>query len=171
MLDGARSRCRVYGRRIWYVVSSWGMCHVFPPFPSEQEHLCLKLRQQQGSAHRNSPSQAQGQRQVKVPGKESRRSLGLPPGPEGLLLAHLLGLHWGWGRDNTGVKRSCEELPTDTDTGLLAQGRKKGSGLAPGCRPQPLPPAQPFFPAEEGKPSSASSVATQLPNICVGDGR
>lgn len=148
MLDGARSRCRVYGRRIWYVVSSWGMCHVFPPLPSEQEHLCLKLRQQQGSAHRNSPSQAQGQRQVKIPGKESRRSLGMPPGAEGLLLAHLLGLHWGWGRDNTGVKRSCEELPTDTDIGLLTQ---EGQRVGPWLQTTASPPCTALFPRRRGK--------------------
>lgn len=121
----------------------------FSSLSREQEHLCLKLRQQQGSAHRNSWSQAQGQCQVKIPGKEPRRSLGFPPISEVLLLAHLLGLHWGLRMDNTGSKRNCKEFPKDTDIGMLTQSRKKGSGLAPGCRPQPLLP--PLFPCRRGK--------------------
>ena len=86
----------------------------FSPFPSEQEHLCLKLRKQQGSAHCNSLTQLSGQPQAKMPGRGCRSSLGgFPPVPEFFLLALLLRLpsYWGLGMDNTGLQKEIRRVP------------------------------------------------------------
>lgn len=108
---------------------TWCLCGErgwFSPFPSEQKHLRLKLGKQQGSAHRNSPSQLGEQSQAKIPGKGSRRSLGeVLPNPTGFSactcwVCTLAGV-WEW--ITLIGKRKGDGFLKKTGIGMLTQSR------------------------------------------------
>lgn len=100
MLDGERGAGAVFtagGSGTWRLCGERGEC--FPPFPSEQEHLCPKPRKRQGSARRSSLSQPRGRPTVKIPGKGFFGGGGFLPVPRGL------------GMDNTGLQEDVRWVP------------------------------------------------------------